>query len=313
MQFNTNQKRRRTQKRKGPSDTKIYTNYAKYTKRVCWDLKKKTTCYKKKDLIDIATKWNDENPNDIIQRVGTKKELWNNIQIKMGDDEKSWGYNALVKRRFATDVPEEWNINDHTWLDNFTLDKIMKFFEKKYRGFHFENATSLDFERKDIYGNCVVSGLCKYKMRDLVNRYTSFGTILNTDPSHLPGKHWNALYVDIKKRTILFYDSFGSLPHKEVNVFMERLKKEGDKINGSGTWIIKINSRSHQKSSSECGMYSVYFIIRMVVGESFESFTSRNVTDDYVNCLRGVLLDDVKGTYNKRCNIRRKDLLSKSV
>ena len=308
MSFNTKKSMiRKKKKRKGR-----YTR-TQYTKRMCWDLKKKNTCYKKKDLVNIATKWNKDNPNNAIPVGGTKSELWNNIRIKMGDDEKAWGDNNLVKMRFATDVPEEWNINDHTWLDNFTLDRIMKFFERKYKGFHFENATSLDFERKDIYGNCVVSGLCKYKMKDLVNKYTSFGTILNTDPSHLPGKHWNALYVDIKKRRILFYDSFGSVPHKEVKVFVERLKKEGDEIHGSGTWNIQINNRSHQKSSSECGMYSVYFIIRMVVGESFESFTSRDVTDDYVNCLRGVLLDDVKGTYNKRCNIRRKELLSKSV
>ena len=287
-------------------------NTHKYTYRKCWNLKKKPTCYRKKDLIEIALNWNRDNPmgKQISVNNKSKKKLWESIRSEMGDDEKKWGDISIVRKRFAPTVPHEWNINDHTWLDNFTLDKIMRYFKKKYKGFHFENATSIDFERKDLHGNCTVSELCKYKMINLVNKYSSFGTILNTEPSFMSGRHWNALYVDIKKRRIYFYDSFGVAPFKEVMTFMDRLKREGDEIHGSGSWNIKSNTFSHQKSTSECGMFSVYFIIRMLVGESFESFIRRNVTDEYVNCLRGALLDDVKGTYENRCNITLEEILT---
>ena len=48
------------------------------------------------------------------------------------------------------------------------------------------------------------------------------------------------------------------------------------------------NKRRHQFSESECGMYSLYFIIQMLKGVTFKKFTSKRVKDSYMMKLRKI-------------------------
>ena len=48
------------------------------------------------------------------------------------------------------------------------------------------------------------------------------------------------------------------------------------------------NTRRHQFSNSECGMYCLYFIIRMLKGDSFSKFTSKKIPDKFMMKLRKI-------------------------
>ena len=51
--------------------------------------------------------------------------------------------------------------------------------------------------------------------------------VINLDPHDKPGSHWVALYFDLKKMEIYYFDSYGIYPPKEVENLMFRLKEQG--------------------------------------------------------------------------------------
>ena len=53
-----------------------------------------------------------------------------------------------------------------------------------------------------------------------------------------------------------------------------------DKIN------VEYNHNRHQYKSSECGVYSMNFIIRLLNGETFNKITEERMSDDEVNRCR---------------------------
>jgi hypothetical protein len=46
---------------------------------------------------------------------------------------------------------------------------------------------------------------------------------------------------------------------------------------------IKYNKTRHQYKNSECGVYSVNFILRLLKGETFDHICNNITTDDAVN------------------------------
>ena len=127
-----------------------------------------------------------------------------------------------------------------------------------------------------------------------------------------------ALYTDLKKNQIYYFDSLGSKPGPRIKRFNNKIlnymykkkynkelqiggfiKNIKSKKNFSGKYIsllndklndfdIKYNNIQHQKEDSECGVYSINFIIRAVKGESFDSITKNITTDDEINECRTV-------------------------
>ena len=52
-------------------------------------------------------------------------------------------------------------------------------------------------------------------------------------------------------------------------------------------YIFKQTSRRHQYLSTECGMYSLHFIIKLLEGKPI-SFFKKRITDKYMRKLRGI-------------------------
>ena len=49
---------------------------------------------------------------------------------------------------------------------------------------------------------------------------------------------------------------------------------------------IKYNKIRHQFKNSECGVYSINFVVRLVGGESFEDITNNITNDEKMNGCR---------------------------
>ena len=48
------------------------------------------------------------------------------------------------------------------------------------------------------------------------------------------------------------------------------------------------NKTRHQYSNSECGMYCIHFIIRMIKGDSFEKHQRKKISDNKMKRLRKI-------------------------
>ena len=59
---------------------------------------------------------------------------------------------------------------------------------------------------------------------------------------------------------------------------MERLKEQGASINKNID--IHVNTNRHQYKTSECGVYSINFIERLLNNESFDTIANIKVPDD---------------------------------
>ena len=100
------------------------------------------------------------------------------------------------------------------------------------------------------------------------------------------------LYFNLKKKCILFFDSAVTYPslHKEIYEFVKDIKKQYSDID----FTFKYNSVQHQQSNSECGMYSIYFILTMVDADNMKNSSMNFIEtfDKYFNNDDGTVITD---------------------
>lgn len=117
---------------------------------------------------------------------------------------------------------------------------------------------------------------------------TKIAFIFNTDPHYKSGSHWIAMYLDMQKKVIFFFDSNGDDIPKELKTLQDKIVCQMRDIN------IKIKSMSnenmrHQNGNTECGMYCLYFIISLLTNKhSFRYFKTKKIKDKDVEKLRKV-------------------------
>ena len=87
--------------------------------------------------------------------------------------------------------------------------------------------------------------------------------VFNTDEHTKSGSHWISLFVDIPKNLIFFFDSAGDPCPSEIHSLVSRITKQGKNI-GIPFTFDQNAPMTHQRSTTECGIYSLYFIINML-------------------------------------------------
>jgi hypothetical protein len=86
--------------------------------------------------------------------------------------------------------------------------------------------------------------------------------IVNTDPSHLPGMHWIAVFIDPNRHRGEYFDSFGRPPHEHFTNFMNA---------HCSNWIY--NKRQFQSIMSKyCEYYCVVYCLIRSTGKDMISF-----------------------------------------
>ena len=113
------------------------------------------------------------------------------------------------------------------------------------------------------------------------------GVVFNLDKHYESGSHWVALFAKLNVGKIYYFDSYGYEPSKEVVTLMKRLKQQCKNL-GIENPEIKINNVRHQRKGSECGVYSINFILRLLRGDTFEEITNNITTDSDINRCRSV-------------------------
>lgn len=167
------------------------------------------------------------------------------------------------------------------WLSTIDINQVLYQYEEKYPDFKFLGAVPRDFMELDYLP------FQKLDLRDLESEgIKRIGVIFNTDKSTGKGKHWISLFADLDKAQIYFSDSMGIRQPSEVNEFMKIIEKyliEKKKILEPD---IRYNKTQHQRGNSECGVYSINFILRLLKGKTFDHLTRKRLSDTQVNKCR---------------------------
>ena len=261
-------------------------------------LETKYTCYTSSSLNKLKDLWNLRHIDNQIDS-SNPREIWSQLKQNMEDvcdSEKCWltqkfADNNLDKDlknyTFAPSSPKTWEKNPNEWLSSIDLTKVMKQYEKKFSNFGFLGPSPIDFDKKLHYGECVWNDLCNFDLKkQIIKSKNKFGVIFNTDTHDKDGSHWICIFIDLKKKYIYYFDSNNSKISKEVMTFIKRIQEQARLINIDLEY--KKNTVQHQKTTTECGMYVLYVIIKLLLGEkNIEDFKQR-ISDAEVEKLRKV-------------------------
>ena len=205
--------------------------------------------------------------------------------ITMDDAEKKRLRASLRPRR-----PKAWEADPDMWLDNYNIQHVMKQYEEAVPWFRFLGVFPIDFSAPDPYTDktkCLNAELCSLKLKEEYARgRRGLGAVFNLDPHDKGGSHWVGLYIDlhnIKTPQISYYDSYG---YKTPAMIARLMRSFTLEIPGC---VLGFNARRFQYGESECGMFSMYFLICMIAGIPFKEFCKDAVRDGFMLELRQVL------------------------
>lgn len=185
--------------------------------------------------------------------------------------------------------PRAWLKDPDTWLDNFNIKNVMKQYEEAYPWFTFLGVLPMDFSAPDPYRTngqtqCLVKEACEIQLqREYDKGKRGIGIIFNLDPHFKGGSHWVALYIDlhdIEKPGAYYFDSYGMKTPPLVARLMRSLTLQVKSC------TLAYNARRFQFGNTECGMFSMYFIICMIHGIPFSEFCKTTVNDQFMLDLR---------------------------
>jgi len=263
------------------------------------------SCYTNKDLIYLRDHWNVRHPDAKIN-TDSPKEIHKHLTEYLKDicsNEACWLKQKTIfgqlennlSDSFAPESPDEWKLNPNQWLSSTDIMKVMKQYEKAYKCFDFIGPTPINFNTRRLYGECVWEELCNFNLEKLINKgITKIGIIFNTDPDNKPGQHWISMFINIKKKTIFFYDSAGDTAPKEVKELIHKIIEQGHNLPNPINFKVDSNEGiEHQYGKTECGMYSIFFIVHMLEDKMTEHYLKTHILkDDYIEKFRHIYFND---------------------
>ena len=237
--------------------------------------KKRRSCFPDESLLKLKNFWNLSYPTNKITS-NDANGIWKQLHQKMSntcDSENCWLEQPFIRDKIDTEMkqlfspkhPGSWKKNPTEWLTNLDISNVLKQYEKKYKCFRFLGPFSIDFDAKNGM-SCVADEMCKFNLSHYVkNKKHKIGFVFNTDPHYKDGEHWISLFINIKNAEIFFFDSAGDKIRPQIKEFVDRVTSQGKKITPQIHFNFDENAPfTHQRSTTECGMYSLYFIINML-------------------------------------------------
>ena len=265
----------------------------------------KFSCYTDETLIKLRDLWNERHPDNLIKTNNTQeihKKLANNLS-NVCNKESCWLKQKFTDHKlddqfsdsFAPESPDEWKKNPNEWLTSTDIINVMKQYENAYKCFDFIGPSPIDFDTKKMFGECVWDELCNFNLAEQIkNGKTKIGMIFNTHPHTKPGEHWLSMFINIKKGKIFFFDSVGNQIPKQIMALVNRIVEQGNNLNPKINFIFDQNYPvEHQYENTECGIYSLYFIIHMLEDKITEHYLKTHILrDEYIEKFRKIYFND---------------------
>jgi len=191
---------------------------------------------------------------------------------------------ALAREMLRPSMPSSWNDDPDMWLDSNNIADVMKQYEEARSDFEFMGPFPIDFAAPDPYGGgkkCLISEICNFRVQSSLAAGKKYiGIVYNLDPHFKSGSHWVANYIDIPRKMCYYFDSYGMEPPHQIAKFMRWITTHDPEIQ------LRSNGRRFQFKNTECGMYCLYFLIRMLSGDDFKTLIRRDPSDAFMLSLR---------------------------
>jgi hypothetical protein len=248
---------------------------------------RKDTCLPKEIIKKIAKELSIENtqPKKIIEEA--KKSLKCSSEKCLVESMNHLFDNAdeqkKIKLAFKPKGPrdnDDWlsNKDIDNVLDQWALDPEFKLYNVSFQMIDFDEFPDnklLNFNAWEAYQQ----------------NYRTFCCVLNTDVSTGPGKHWFCVFIDMRTKPFsVEYFETGGMPipasiHKWL-VKQGALLREHIPTNN----IIATDYNQIQKSKTECGVFSLFYIYCRLNGYSYTNFNDPSkITDDIMYKFRNYL------------------------
>jgi len=249
------------------------------------------SCFTENQILKIVKSFNQNTSKN--NKINTFNRdiysIYQELKTKLNNiDEYLWVENSkntkyLSKSEIGTifipKMPSEWcqNISswrqqtnnsliNAPWLSNFDIDDVLAQYQNKYPNFIFLGTFPIDFQTYNLFG--CVSNLCNFNLRNIISKKKYyFGLVLNTDKHNQSGSHWISIFCSLKAKKIYYFNSATNHKHKipkPVLDFVDDIQKQFFNIYKRQLSFRFNNKVQHQSSNSECGIYSIYFILSML-------------------------------------------------
>ena len=278
------------------------------------------SCFTHDALIKIATKYNEKNKDkiDIILSKEELVEILNNKLSNKCSEQTCWLRLDIVKELENVDILDntfrpKGPSERYEWLSTTHINDVIEQYHSVKKNFIFLGAVPYDFEELPVLG------IHNIDFEDLEKKgKDEIGMVINLDEHNQPGSHWVGLYFNLDKYQIYYFDSTGTRPGKKIKKFISKiaqymyqkkydenvninsivkaLKKKADNkyTNNISKFDIKYNNIKHQFKNSECGVYSINFIERLIMGETFNDIINNVIKDDKINLKRKYFFRNVE-------------------
>lgn len=258
------------------------------------------TCYTLNQLRIIAKKYNDYHVDKIKVYV-PKSELLKTLHDKLKVEEFNWHLLPFLTKidlditdSFKPQKPISWSKNDREWLNTSDIMTVMEQYEDKYHSFKFLGVHPLDFSHEYLPNKCVSPIMCNFSVAKMLKQKKSqCGAIFNLDYHYQPGSHWVAMYIGLspsmKNFGCYYIDSTATPAPSEVIKFMQLVKQQISQQyagNISKKFVMKQNKKQFQFKNTECGMFSMFFLLQFLKKKTFKDIINSKINDDKVHRLR---------------------------
>lgn len=217
---------------------------------------------------------------DLVKRVhaalGTKEgeeARWTEADVVKRDRALS----SELESAFRPTHPDSWLKDPRFWLSNLDIDAVMRQYEASVPDFRFVGVFPRDFSAPDDVstGRCVSEPMCQLHVAtELARGKRQIGFVINLDDHTERGSHWTACYIGLDpvhrphRFGLFYYDSIGRGPPAEIKALAERIKSEVHAVglgkNEAVEFVVRHNRVRKQFLGSECGIYSMFFLVACV-------------------------------------------------
>ena len=235
--------------------------------------------------------------NESLDGKDLRKELEAKLNLKKPGERtflEALPISAAEKKTLAKDclrppLPKSWISDPDMWLDSNNIADVMNQYETAHtnkatgkKEFEFMGPFPIDFAAPDPYDKgdgekkCLQKEICEIRVeKAIADGIKSIGIVYNLDPHYKSGSHWVANYIDLVNHVCYYFDSYGIEPPAQVAKFMKWLTTHDPKH----PMKLQYSKRRLQYSNTECGMYCIYVIIRLLEGDQFLDITRRKPED----------------------------------
>lgn len=251
------------------------------------------TCYSSRGLVKLAQAYNSARGKEIIvTRNKSPDQIWAELRSQLSSqcsNEICW-----MDRSFASSLKDDPDLKDtflpkrddpsDPWLSTKDIGLAMQQYERIHPNFQFLGPVPLNFAE-------LVREVAALDLRQAQsNGKQRIGVVFNLEawePGVETGSHWVAVFIqwNESKPTVEYFNSEGTCPPpRQIREFLDNMTAQLTKLTGKRPEVM-CNTRRHQYSKTECGVYCMFFLVQRLKGKSFSSI-NRRITDEEMAAIR---------------------------